>query len=190
MYALYSKVRIGGGFRYEYAEDACFFGCNSGYLHWLLQKQTPTKQNEPYAWHIDFQKALNNNGYPSMTFVIDIKPKQSKKYVFLCELLDVWGFSEHGWSPMLLLLDGLVTDEDPAVIEKNRFNIEKAHEPFDPIYEFIYTLGSVEDGILTDKWLAPPVSATNAALLWPKQLNYFLECMRKRTPNVLSPTTE
>ena len=49
----------------------------------------------------------------------------------------------------------------------------------EPIYEFMYLAGSVANGELDGPWTAPPVSATNAALLFPKALEFFLQCIEK-----------
>ena len=76
-------------------------------------------------------------------------------------------------------------DVDPSAVDRNDFLIED-NQREGPIYEFLYLDGSVSDGKLTGKWIAPPASPTNAALLWPSTFKYFVESVRQRTPEVLS----
>jgi len=115
---------------------------------------------------------------------LHIKPKQNKTNLSLYEVMDVWGYSEGGWSPILLRLNGLFVDEDPSVVDRNSF-VRKDDEIDGPIYEFLYLDGSVAEGKLTGSWAPPPASPTSAALLWPDTLNYFFYCIRSTTPDVL-----
>jgi hypothetical protein len=151
----------------------------------LLKFKIPANQNEPYAWHIDIVPELDAQAdYRSSSLIIDLKPKQNKSNLSLYEVLDVWGWSEHGWTPILLRLNGLFVDENPETF--NRDDFVRNHTDIDgPIYEFLYLSGSVKNGKLYGLWIAPPASPTNAALLWPETLNYFFRCIRERTPAVL-----
>jgi hypothetical protein len=161
------------------------FGCNNGFIPWLLQLQTLPGQNEPYLWHLDVQKALERTEeYQRSTLIIDLKPKQHKTNVSLYEVMDVWGYSSSGWTPILLHLGGLFVDADPTSVNRNDFIISN-NEIEGPIYEVLYLDGSIKDGKLDGTWNAPPASPTNAALLWPDALNYFVKCIRERTPNVI-----
>jgi hypothetical protein len=54
-----------------------------------------------------------------------------------------------------------------------------------PIYEVLHMYGSVHGGRLTGAWTAPGPSSTNAALLWPDTLSYFVASIRACTPDVL-----
>jgi hypothetical protein len=166
-------------------EQVSLFGCNNGFIPWLLQLQTPPGQNEPYLWHLDVQKALTHTEeYQGSTLVIDLKPKQHKTNVSLYEMLDVWGYSSNGWTPILLHLGGLFVDANPTSVNRNDFTISN-NEIEGPIYEVLYLDGSIKDGNLDGTWNAPPASPTNAALLWPDALNYFVKCIRERTPDVI-----
>lgn len=188
MYARYKKSQIENGvFRYEFVEPISLFGCNNGFIPWLLQGQTLSDQNEPYLWHLNVQEALaKTDEYPGSTLIIDLKPKQNKTNLSLYELLDVWGYSDSGWTPILLHLGGLFVDADPNSVNRNDFVI--AENKIDgPIYEVLYLDGFIKNGKIVGTWNAPPASPTNAALLWPKTLNYFVQCIRKRTPEVLTP---
>ena len=186
MYARYEKTQTEGRSSYRFAERCSLFGCNEGYIPWLLAKSTPTVQGEPYKWHIPIQSALDSTKYRDSTLVIDLKPKQQKTNLSLYELLDVWGYSDSGWSPILLHLRGLFVDADPATIDRNNFSVVDGDRE-QPIYEVLYLDGSVSKGKLIARWNAPPASPTNAALLWPDTLRYFIDCIRNRTPGVLQP---
>ncbi len=191
MYARYQKRRSNGVTSYSFAEQCSLFGCNEGFIPWLLARQIPSSQGEPYKWHLPIQASLNGaewNGidYRGSTLIIDLKPKQNKTNLSLYEILDVWGYSYSGWSPILLHLSGLFVDADPTVINRNDFRVTDS-ERDEPIYEVLCLDGSVSNGKLTGRWNAPPASPTNAALLWPDKLRYFIECVRKRTPQVIAP---
>ena len=186
MYARYVKSRLSSSdTRYQFAEQVSLFGRNNGFIPWLLQLQIPTSQSEPYLWQLDVQKVLSGTKeYKGSTLVIDLKPKQHKTNVSLYEVMDVWGYSSSSWTPVLLHLNGLFVDADPASVNRNDFTISDS-EIDGPIYEVLYLDGSVENGKIVGTWNAPPASPTNAALLWPETLNYFVQCIRERTPDIL-----
>ena len=186
MYARYTRTRVGGdASRYQFQKQVSLFGCNSGFIPWLLSAKIPTGQGEPYLWHVNVVHELGtHSGYPNSTLIIDLKPKQNKLNLSLYEVMDVWGYSSHSWSPILLRLNGLFVDKDPALINRNDF-VRKDDELDGPIYEFLYLDGSVNDGKIVGSWVPPPASPTNAALLWPDTLNYFVQCIRACTPYVL-----
>lgn len=97
--------------------------------------------------------------------------------------MNVWGYSDNGWTPILLRLNGLFIDHDPSLVDRNDFI--RADDDIDgPIYEFLYLDGSVTDGKITGLWVPPPASPTNAALLWPDTLSYFFQCIRNKSPDV------
>lgn len=186
MYARYTRTRVGAdATRYQFQEQVSLFGCKSGFIPWLLSLKVPAGQGEPYLWHVNVIDELGANPkYPNNTLLIDLKPKQNKTNLSLYEVLDVWGYSDYGWSPILLRLRGLFVDKNPALVNRNDF-IRKDDEVDEPIYEFLYLVGSVENGKLTGSWKTPPASPTNAALLWPDTLKYFIQCIRNCTPNIL-----
>lgn len=185
MFARYTKKRESGKDHFLLIEEnVSLFGCREGYIPWLLDKQIPADQGEPFPWHISIESAMAKTEYPG-TLVIDLKPKQHNTNVSLYEVLDVWGYSAGDWTPILLHLSGLFVDADPKNIDRKNFTI-KDEQRDGPIYEFLYLVGSVSDGKLAGKWITPPASPTNAALLWPESLRYFVDCIRDRTPQVLS----
>lgn len=189
VYTLYRRTKVGkNSTRYEKIEKISLFGCNEGFIPWLLAFKIPPTQNEPYGWHVDILPELDAQpDYRSGSLIIDLKPKQTKTNVSLYEVLDVWGWSESGWTPVLLRLNGLFMDESPETMNREDFVRDDA-DIQGPIYEFLYLAGSVNNGTLDGLWVPPPASPTNAALLWPEPLNYFFQCIRERTPEVFNKT--
>jgi hypothetical protein len=184
VYALYRKSRKGELTSFQFVEECSLFGCNEGFIPWLLAKRIPANQNEPYKWYLPIGEALNATEYRDSTLVIDLKPKQQKTNLSLYEVLDVWGYSDAGWTPILLHLSGLFVDSDPTEVNRKVFAVPDA-ERQEPIYEFLYLNGGISTGRLSGPWNAPPASPTNGALLWPETLNFFIRCIRERTPRVL-----
>ncbi|MDI6754397.1 MAG: hypothetical protein QME78_08385 [Thermodesulfobacteriota bacterium] len=91
MYARYQKSRVGNSsIRFRFVEQVSLFGCNEGFIPWLLQLQMSSDRNEPHLWHLDIEKALaKTNEYAGSTLVINLKPKQHKK-IFL--FMNSWMF--------------------------------------------------------------------------------------------------
>ena len=77
MYARYTRKRIGtDATRYQLQEPVSLFGCNNGFIPWLLSLKIPTAQGEPYLWHVDVVSELGAHAdYPDSTLLIDLKPK-------------------------------------------------------------------------------------------------------------------
>jgi hypothetical protein len=168
--------------RYEILEGVCLFGYKSGFIPRLLSQTIPSAQDEPYEWHLTMEKALRKVGYPESTILIDIKPRRKESNVLtLCELVDVWGASNHQWTPLLFHLRGLFVDEGPENGRRNHFERE-IPEQHDPDYSVLYVHGSVRDGKVSGKWTAPPLGATNSALLWPRVFTYFVGVAKECTP--------
>jgi hypothetical protein len=63
LYALYRRTRIGDtATRYERDKkesNISLFGCNNGFIPWLLRLKVPAIQDEPYCWHVDVLAELN-----------------------------------------------------------------------------------------------------------------------------------
>ena len=186
MYASYLRSRVGERqSRYQFQKQISLFGCNKGIIPKLLRAKIPHGQGEPFCWHVDVVEELGScAGWEGSTLVIDLKPKQNDKSLSLYEVMDAWGYCNCNWSPILLRLNGLFVEQDPASINREDF-VRNDEEIDGPIYEFLYLNGSVKEGELVGKWTAPPVSPTNAALLWPDTLRYFVECIQACTPEVL-----
>ena len=85
----------------------------------------------------------------------------------------------------MLRLSGLIVDGlSYNKADYNEFTI-KDDERDEPIYEFMYLNGSVDKGELKGGWNWPPPSPTNAPLLWPNTLSYFIQCIKEYAPGIL-----
>ena len=186
MYARYTRSRVDiVNTQYQYQEQVSLFGCNNGFIPWLLGNKVTPGQGEPFLWHVNVVEELCiSSDYPDSTLIIDLKPKQNKTNLSLYEVMDVWGYSAGNWSPIMLRLNGLYVDQDPTLINRNDFTLND-NDVDGPIYEFLYLDGSIENGKLIGSWAPPPASPTNAALLWPDALNYFIQSIRACTPDVI-----
>lgn len=186
MYAAYKKERKGNSslFRFKLVEEKIsLFGWKNGWIPWLLEMVIPKGQDEPHRWHLHVEESLDWDKakqwavteYKSNVNAIVINIKPGSDEFFLCELLDVWGFSDSGWTPMLWHLR--VLEPKSTKCTPDHFDDFIAAESGDHVYEFLYAKGSVKKGKLAGGWIAPKSSPTNAALLWPESLNYFLNCI-------------
>ena len=115
MYARHLRSRIGtDATRYQFQGPVSLFGCDSGFIPWLLSLKIPHARTEPFRWHVNVIDDLGSSSeYLGNTLVIDLKPKQKQTNVSLYEVMDVWGYSDNGWSPILLRLNGLFVDQNP-----------------------------------------------------------------------------
>jgi hypothetical protein len=148
------------------------FGCRSGRIPQLLARSLPTGQNEPYRWHLNVPEALAEAGTPSGTVLIDLKPQQRQSNLSLYELLEVWGYSSSGWTPVMMRLRGLFVDADPRDVDPHDFSYDLG-EADDPIFSVMYLAGGIADGKLTGRWTAPGPSSANGVLMWPEVMKYF-----------------
>lgn len=87
-------------------------------------------------------------------------------------MLDVWGYSDAKWTPILLHLSGLFVDFDPKTIDRNDFLIED-EEREGPIYECTHLAGTVSNGKLTGKWITPGASTTKRRSFVAQYLKVF-----------------
>lgn len=186
MYACYRRdAAAKDAIHYVFKERVSLFGCIQGFIPWMMMHKTPEGQAEPFKWHVDVRAdlAATHQSYADCSLLIDLKPKQNKTNLSLYEVMDVWGFSSNGWTPILLRLDGLFVDADPSSVNRHDF-VLKDEDRDGPIYEFLYLDGTVGNGQLWGTWAPPPASPTNAALLWPEALQYFLKCIREQSPDL------
>lgn len=172
MYALYERTTEGAQWRYRYRQDTSLFGCRRGRIPQLLARSVPSGQSEPYSWHLDVPTALAEAGTKNGALIIDLKPRQRQSNVSLYELLEVWGHSSSGWTPVMMHLRGLFVDADPASVDSRDFLYDLA-EADDPIFSVMYLAGGIGDGALTGRWTAPGPSSTNGVLMWPDVMRYF-----------------
>jgi hypothetical protein len=184
MYYLYRRTKIGkNSTRYHKEKKVSLLGCNKGFItRVLLAPKIPPGQNEPYSWHIDVPTELDaQSEYRSTSLVIDLSPDRPTTNLY--EVMDVWGWSNDGWTPVMLRLNGLfVDDPDPKIKEQSEF-VRDGADIHGPIYEFVYVRGTVKDGKLDDLWVPP--GPLQAVVLGPEPLNYFFQSICQQTPDVL-----
>lgn len=173
MFALYSKRAVEAGNQYLFSKSISLFGCNVGFIPAMLKLSLSSDASEPYAWRIDVGGAMGEMGHADQTILIDLMPRAST--VSLYELVDVWGFSKNGWTPLMFHLRSFFVEEDPSPHTKQDF-IRLDHEIGDPIFSMTYMPGSsISKGKLMGKWLPPGPSSTNSVLLWPEAFKYFVD---------------
>jgi len=113
MYALFKKNEELKGVRYQFLEETSLFGCKSGYLPWFLKNQLSAAQSEPLKWHVNMERSFKNAGQNNQVLIINLKPNRKDRKISLYELMDVWGSSHNGWTPVMFHLRGLFSDEKP-----------------------------------------------------------------------------
>ena len=173
MYALYEISSVTSDEnRYRKKEKISLFGSRSGYVPWLLTHQLDSASSEPWRWHVVILDALSKAGHQSHTLVINLKPNSTTPNLSLYELLDVWGYSASGWTPVLLRLRGLFVDEDPNPANEDDF-LRRTSECDEPIFSVMYLNGTIRNGVLEGRWTTPRPSPTNSVLLWPETFEYF-----------------
>ena len=172
MYAAYERSRSDHGLHYRFIESVSLFGCNEGYIPWLLGRSIKPQQNEPFRWHLDVHEALSKEDMKNRALIIDLKPNNVRMSLSLYEIADVSGVSDSGWTPIMFRLRGLFVEHDPEGIDDDDF-IRQDDEIDEPIFSMLYLNGSVREGKLIGRWTAPRASPTNSALLWPQTLEYF-----------------
>lgn len=172
MYSVYEKQPKGRGYRYRFREKTSLFGCNAGWIPYLLERNLAKGSTEPLRWHLEIEQELIRDGHAGQTLVINLKPNSSKPNLSLYEVIEVWGHSDQGWTPIMFYLRGLFVDEDPAKFNSQEF-VRENEAIEDPVFSMMYLKGTVRGGHIRDKWTPPGRSSTNSVLLWPETLNFF-----------------
>lgn len=175
-YALYEKMPDGeANQRYVFKDEISLFGCRNGWLIKMLKKKNLTK--EPFLWEVNVDEGLRNfePPYPNHTIIIDLYPYVTDK-LSLYELVGVYGYSNHEWTPVMLHLRGLFVEEPlkPEFHEGNDF-IRPSQLKDEPVFTMLYLKGSVQENKCVGTWTTPGPSSTNSVLLWPETFAYFVE---------------
>ena len=191
MYSIYKKQQNGPMLEYSLVKQVRLWGWrdawnDGGWLPHLLREHiatVPVTDDSP-AWHIscdEIRKSVKSDGdTPSdNALVIEFKPN-SQIDLFLCEIVEIWGYSSERWTPMMLHIKRLV-DDDWLSVDRHQFAIRNDdQQALRPIFTVTYTPdGTVRAGRVVGKWPPPSPSPTNSALLWPPALEYFADQARK-----------
>ena len=168
MYYLYQKLKSEDVTQYSFLNKVKLFGCNEGYVPQMLKRQLNEDSSEPLQWHVNIESGLREKGQDNQTLIIDLKPK-SQSFSFY-EILNVWGYSDNGWTRVMLHLNGLFIDDDRGSHNENDFTRTPA-DVDGPIFTMMYLIGTIKDGGLVDRWTGP--AARNSVLLWPDVFEHF-----------------
>ena len=185
----YLKKEKSGCSSYHFVEECSLFGCNNGFIPWLLSRQVSSSQSEPYKWHLPIQDSLKRAKWgetdcDGSTLIIDLKPKQNKKNLSSTSCWMCGDTRTQAGVPYSCILVDYLLMKIPKRVNRNQFDIND-NKREEPIFEFMYLDGSVEGGKLVGRWNAPPASPTNAALLWPEPLAYFFTSIRNVSGNLI-----
>ena len=166
--------------KFSAPEPVSLFGCNTGEVVARMRREIPSGQEAPYCWHLDLERVASAE---HVAYLIDLKPN-TKNAASLYELRHVWGISHNDWTPVMLLLRGLVVDGPPVAPSREAFEIlpDPGHEG---IVTFLYLNGSVAAGATKGRWTPASPSPTNSALLWPDSLKWFMAELAKVEPEYL-----
>ena len=183
-YYRYNRTDENGRWRFVKESPTHLYGCHKGVVARALRNQSDGQQ-EPWSWHVNVSEAFQHQNSSGDVFVIDLKPTQGEEnneFSFY-ELLDVWGYSDGGWTPALLRLRGLLIDhkDEDDDLDCNNFTIDP-EEVDEPIFTFAYFAGSIEGGELSGTWNSPRPAASNSVLLWPDALDYFIPIIKRYMP--------
>jgi hypothetical protein len=104
MFALYEKHPTEDGYRYRFSERVHLFGCNNGYIPWLLSESLSEAVSEPLPWHLCIGDALGAVDQDDSALIINLKPNARAPNLSLYEVIEVFGYSTSGWTPVMLHL--------------------------------------------------------------------------------------
>jgi hypothetical protein len=126
------------------------------------------------VWHLPESKLLREvGGEPERhALLVDLKPNV-KKNVSLYRLREIWGYSASEWTPILLRLDRLFSDEKSNDPEEFKRRFDDGKSEIITVYEFLYLQGETS----RDSWAWGKVGSVNGALLFPAALDYFLSVL-------------
>ncbi|MGA8214872.1 MAG: hypothetical protein WB799_14845 [Candidatus Sulfotelmatobacter sp.] len=178
MFLLYKVTKTPPSCRFDLLRETHLFGCNKGFVPRYLRSVLPADANEPYKWHFKTADALHALEPDADAFVIDLKPN-NKKNASRYEVREFAGYSDNDWTPAMLKMGALLVDQDADKYPRESFVLSQC-DGLDEVITFLHFSGSVKDGSLVLKWVAPGRSSTNSVLLWPEVFNYF--CSQLRQP--------
>lgn len=171
MFYLYQANETPGGRVFKRIEQVSLAGSKRGIIVKFLRLTFPDSGDELRGWHLNVTAAIGTLQLPGNTLVIDVKPSSQKAH--LQEILNIWGWSEEEWTPILLELRALKEDRPGSEVRKDEFVVEQ-YEQKPLVYTFLHLDGSRLGPETKQKWTFPRPSSTNSALLWPHVLDYFM----------------
>lgn len=175
---LYDREQIGSEIQFKLREERSLAGINRGMIPHLLEIHLNGSGCEPKFWHLNIREELDKSRWPNCTLLIDLKPNDSAGNISLYEIVEAWGHSNRGWTPVMFHLRALFKDEYPSNFDRQSFT-RKLEDIDDPIFTMLYMKGSIVNGELVGGWTFPASSSTNSVLLWPETFEYFAEHARR-----------
>jgi hypothetical protein len=142
----------------------------------MFSRNANSGKRTPFGWHAtsdDIVRLLGGTP-PTQAIVIDLKPRVAGN-VSLYRLLDVWGFSYAGWTPLALRLRVLFGDRqeaDPPAFKKSFVDPGIDHSM---VGEFLYVQGGVSEGT----WNWGLVGRVNGALLWRDAFDFLTTALHQ-----------
>jgi hypothetical protein len=185
MYLLYAIEERCNDRRFFNPKETHLYGCNVGLIPKMLlaSMKGKTDHDDPHPWSYNVAEQLSVLGFSDSAIVIDLKPGQSRENLSLYELVDIWGVSHGGWTPMMFHLRSLFSDDDPRKYDRNDFTKNDYRSLF-PCVSFIYLNGGLSAGRLNGPWTPPPRSNTNGPLLYDDVFKYFISNLRRKVPEL------
>lgn len=167
MFCLYTQCKNQKGLEFCRTGVTALAGSRSGLIVKYLRSTTSKSTTEPYQWHMNVEQALRSLQFDKSpnALVIDANPNGKQVQLFL--LKDIWGYSDHGWTPIMLRM--LLLTEDS--IDKGGFELGNLSS--ESVFTFLYLKGTVKNGKFEGSWNFPGPSSTNSVFLWPDALDYF-----------------
>lgn len=104
MYSIYNIQKINGKTQLAYSIGIKLAGCKNGLIVKMLREKLPKIIHPPFLWSLNVAEEFHKR---DQTVIIDIKPNNKDKEVFLCELDSVFGYSSLNYSPVMFRLKKL-----------------------------------------------------------------------------------
>ena len=165
---IYEVQKKRKGTTYTQSQKVSLAGNTWGMIYNTLIARGPIVQE----WHVtegDLLKTWERD--PSKhALVIDLKPDVEGS-VEMYRVRNVWGYSTEFWTPMLLELSYIYSDESA---ETDRSKAEFVEEFDHQVFEFLYLQGGTCRGTWNFPW-----GTITGALLFPGALDYFLGIIEK-----------
>jgi len=178
LFYLYKKSKSGDTTNFVRLQKVSLAGCKSGLIVAYIRKVLDRFADEPLKWSFSNKQMFDKLFLDGNALIIDAKP-HSEKEILLFEIVNISGFSHHGWTPILLELREVLVDEDPQKYNRMNFSLQ-GHNPKNPVFNMLYLKGTVKNGQIKGDWNFPGPSPTNSVFLWPETLAFFASQMGLR----------